>query len=175
MLEALITSKTRIKLILKFFMNPESSSYLRGLAEEFGESTNAIRVELNRFEKAGLLESEALGNKKMFKANVTHPLFMDLQQIVQKTFGIDKIVDQLVKELGDVEKAYLVGSFARGQNGKTVDIVLVGNDLNMDYLLKLIAKVEKLIGKKLRYLVLAVCEAEAHMRSIKEKVLIYNI
>ena len=54
MLDSLITSKTRVKL-LKFFMNPETRSYLRSLAEEFGESTNAVRVELNRLEKAGIL------------------------------------------------------------------------------------------------------------------------
>jgi NTP pyrophosphatase (non-canonical NTP hydrolase) len=46
-LDALITSKTRVKMLLKFFTNGTSSAYLRGLAEEFGESTNAIRHELN--------------------------------------------------------------------------------------------------------------------------------
>ena len=175
MLEALITSKTRIKLILKFFLNPESSSYLRGLAEEFGESSNAIRVELNRFEKAGLLVSKADGNKKMFKANSKHPLFHDLQHIVKKTFGIDKIVDQLVKKLGDVEKAYIVGSFARGQNGQTIDIILVGDDLNMEYLLELISKVEIMIEKKIRYLVLTIVEAESHLENLRDKILVYHI
>ena len=57
MLESLITSKTRTKLLLKFFLNPGTSAYLRGLAEEFGESTNGVRVELNRLSEAGLLES----------------------------------------------------------------------------------------------------------------------
>jgi DNA-binding GntR family transcriptional regulator len=58
MLDTLVTSKTRLKLILKFFLNPGSRAYLRGLAEEFGESSNAVRLELNRFEEAGLLESD---------------------------------------------------------------------------------------------------------------------
>ena len=53
MIEALISSKTRIKLLLKFFLNSKTTSYLRGLEAEFGESSNAIRIELNRFEKAG--------------------------------------------------------------------------------------------------------------------------
>ena len=48
MLDTLITSKTRIKLLMKFFMNPRTRAYLRELASEFGESTNSIRVELNR-------------------------------------------------------------------------------------------------------------------------------
>ena len=69
MLDTLITSKTRIKLLLKFFLNSNSSSYLRGLESEFGESSNAIRLELNKFEKAGLLTTTTNGNKKMFKAD----------------------------------------------------------------------------------------------------------
>ena len=53
MLNSIITSKTRIKLLLKFFLNSNTKSYLRNLEQEFGESTNAIRVELNRLEGAG--------------------------------------------------------------------------------------------------------------------------
>ena len=41
MIDSLISSKTRIKLLMKFFLNPGVTSYLRGLADEFGESTNA--------------------------------------------------------------------------------------------------------------------------------------
>ena len=51
MLDTLITSKTRIKLLLKFFLNAQTKSYLRSLEGEFGESTNAIRLELNKFEE----------------------------------------------------------------------------------------------------------------------------
>ncbi len=52
MIEALITSKTRIRLLVKFFLNPTMSAYLRELSEEFGESSNGIRVELNRMANA---------------------------------------------------------------------------------------------------------------------------
>lgn len=175
MLEALITSKTRIKLVLKFFLNPDSRSYLRGLAEEFGESSNAIRVELNRFEKAGLLKSESVGNKKMFTANTKHPLFNDLQRMVRKTMGIDKIVDQLVKKLGDVDEAYITGAFARGQNGQTIDVVLIGDKINKTFLIQLLDKAEKLIEKKIRYLVLNKKEAKEYLNNIKDKMLIWSI
>jgi hypothetical protein len=75
MIETLISSKMRIKLLLKFFLNSRSRSYLRGLETEFGDSTNAIRLELNRFEKAGMLKSYTEGNKKFFQANTDHPLY----------------------------------------------------------------------------------------------------
>ena len=57
MIETLISSKTRVKLLFKFFLNKETTAYLRGLENEMGESTNAIRIELNKFEKAGLLKA----------------------------------------------------------------------------------------------------------------------
>ena len=56
-LDTLITSRTRVKLLMKFFLNSRTTSYLRDLENEFDESTNAIRVELNRFEKAGYPDS----------------------------------------------------------------------------------------------------------------------
>ena len=59
MLESLITSKTRIKLLLKFFINPSTKAYLRELVKEFDASTNSIRLELNRLEESDLLISQS--------------------------------------------------------------------------------------------------------------------
>jgi len=174
MLDTLVTSKTRLKLILKFFLNPRSSAYLRELAEEFGESSNAVRLELNRFEQAGLLKSEAKGNKKLFRANVIHPLYKDINSIISKTIGIDKIVDEVVARLGQVEEAYVTGDFAVGKNGKTIDILLVGIDINKDFLHRLIDKTESLINRKIRYLILSPSEVGAHLSDEKGSMLIWR-
>lgn len=64
MLDALITSKTRKKLLLKFFLNSSSYAYLRNLEQELNESPNALRIELGKFEKANMLISTMDGNKK---------------------------------------------------------------------------------------------------------------
>ena len=84
MLESIITSQTRIKLLLKFFLNPKTTGYLRQLAAEFGESTNGIRVELNKLMEAKILSSETRGRNKYFRANVSHPLFEQWRQIQVK-------------------------------------------------------------------------------------------
>ena len=173
-LETLITSKTRLRIIQKFFLNPESSSYLRGLAEEFGESSNAIRVELNRFEQAGLLQSESKGNKKMFMANTDHPLYDEIHSIVRKTFGIDKIVEHVIERMGDVQEAYLTGDFADGVNGPSLDIVFVGSDIRTDYLVSLIGKAEKLIKKRIRYLVMKPEEAKGFLVSKQPNMLLWK-
>ena len=152
MLDTLITSKTRIKLLLKFFLNSNASSYLRNLEGEFRESTNGIRLELNKFEKAGLLQSHMSGNKKLYQANTSHPLFGDIHNILLKYIGFDQIIDTVIDKLGNVHKVYLVGSFARGVDSEVIDLLLVGDDINREYLARLTDKGEKLIKRKIRYL-----------------------
>jgi hypothetical protein len=150
MLDTLITSKTRVKLLLKFFLNSKTSSYLRNLESEFGESTNSIRLELNKFEDAGLLSTNMSGNKKLFKANTKHPMFSDIQNILMKYTGLDKIAEQVISKLGDIDAVYLVGELAKGLDSPIIDLVFVGN-INKTYLLNLTEKAEKLIHKKVRF------------------------
>jgi len=152
MIETLISSKTRIKLLLKFFLNSNTTSYLRGLEADFGESTNAIRLELNRLENAGMLTSFAQGNKKLFKANTAHPLFSEIHNILLKHIGLDQVIENVIERLGDVKKVYLAGSFAQGLDSMIIDLILIG-DIDIPYLVKLIEKAEKLINRKIRYLI----------------------
>jgi DNA-binding transcriptional ArsR family regulator len=149
MLDALISSQTRIKLLLKFFLNSETTAYLRGLESEFGESSNGIRLELNRLEEAGMLVSALEGNKKLYRANTEHPLFSELQALVRKHLGIDQIIAQIVDRLGNLEAVYLTGPFARGMNASEVELVLIG-EVDTAYLQELTAQAEALIKRKIR-------------------------
>ena len=158
MLESLITSKTRIKLLLKFFLNSTTKAYLRGLEAEFGESTNAIRLELNRFEQAGLLTSHSEGNRKFFTANSKHPLFADIQSLMRKHLGIDQLVEQVIEHLGEVKKVYLTGAFAHGQENSDIEILLVGEAIDIIYLETIIAKAGDLIHKNILYKLITVLQ-----------------
>lgn len=150
MIETLISSKTRVKLLLKFFLNSNTSSYLRSLESEFGESTNAIRLELNKFEKAGMLQTEFEGNKKIFKANTKHPLFKDINNIVFKYIGLDWIIEYLIGKLGNIEEIYLTGSIAKGLDSSTIELLVLG-DVNEAFLKELCIKLEKKLSKKIEY------------------------
>ncbi|MCF8367416.1 MAG: ArsR family transcriptional regulator [Bacteroidales bacterium] len=168
MLDTLITSKTRVKLLLKFFLNSNSRSYLRNLETEFGESTNSIRLELNKFEKAGLLQTELDGNKKYFRANTNHPLFNDIHNILLKQIGFDKIIERVLEKLGHLDKAYVTGDFAKGINNEIIDLIFVGDDIDVEYLIRLIDKTEKLIKRKIRYVVFGRDEFMTFAKSQKE-------
>jgi len=122
------------------------------LESEFGESSNAIRVELNRLEKAGMLESHLDGNKKMFQANIKHPLFKEVHNIVLKHIGLDRVVENVIERLGQVSKVFVVGDFAKGLDSQVIDLVFIGN-IDQKYLIQLIDKVEELIKRRIRYLI----------------------
>lgn len=154
MIESIITSKTRIKLLLKFFLNSQTTSYLRGLEAELGESSNSIRVELNRLESAGLLNSSTEGNKKLFFANTRHPLFTEINSILKKFIGIDQIVERVTSQIGDLQSAYITGDFAIGKNSPIIDLALIGEKLDKTYIDTLVEKAEEMIARKIKYLIL---------------------
>ncbi len=152
LLEALITSKTRVKLLLKFFLNSGKEDYLRNLEAEFGDNNNGIRQELNSLEAAGLLKARLVGNKKIFQSNTQHPLFEDLQHILFKTTGLDELITRVFKNLGELQMVYLTGELAQGNDAEIIDLVFVG-DINKAYLLNLIEKAEHYIKKKIRFII----------------------
>lgn len=154
MLSSLITSRTRVKLLLKFFLNSSNKSYLRNLEQEFGESSNAIRIELNRLEGADLLRSELSGNRKYFMANTSHPLFKDINNIVKNFVGIDKLIERVINQIGNLEAAYITGDFAKGIDSQIIDLVLVGQNMETGFIESLVSKAENFITRKIRYLIL---------------------
>ena len=149
MLEGLITSKTRIKMLLKFFTNSTSTAYLRGLAEEFDESTNSIRHELNNLSKAGYIISNENGRTIEYRANTTHPLFNEIKGIVHKYLGIDKIIENIARKLGDLKSAYIIGDYAKGKDSGTIELLLVG-DINKEYLKNLVTKAKSLVHRDIK-------------------------
>jgi hypothetical protein len=169
MLGDLITSKTRIKLLLKFFLNSSTQAHLRGLESEFGESTNAIRLELNRFEQAGLLVSREIGNRRVYTANTSYPLFPEIKNLLHKHLGIDQILEQVVEKLGSLNLVYLTGSFAHGTDGPVIDVLLVGDDIDTAYLDSLISKAKPLVQKNICYKLIDSLQFVANYKEMSQK------
>jgi len=147
MLDSLITSRTRLKLLLKFFINTKSAAHLRGLAKEMNESTNAVRLELNKLSRAGFLLSYGEGNTIKYKANEKHPLFPELNSVVRKYLGIDKIVENILNQIGEINYALITGDYADGKDSGVIHLVIVG-DVDMEKLNYWVTKTESIIKRK---------------------------
>ncbi|MDC3030103.1 ArsR family transcriptional regulator, partial [Flavobacteriales bacterium] len=115
---------------------------------EFGESTNGVRKELNKLKDAGYLVSNKEQNKVIYRANTKHPLYSVLQQLVKKHLRLDEMVETIVKRIGDVQKIILIGDYAKGIDSGLIEVLLIANDINMDYMNELEKKLKNKIGRK---------------------------
>ncbi|MDM1047930.1 winged helix-turn-helix domain-containing protein [Sphingobacterium hotanense] len=149
MLDSLITSKTRLKLLIKFFVSASNKGYLRGIAEEFNESTNAVRKELNQLTDAGYLNRNQENQRIYYRANTQHPLFDSLQNLVRKYLGIDKAIEHMLEKSGDIEQVCLLGDYAKGVDSGTIEVMVLGTAIDVEYLTQLGAKIETQLDKKI--------------------------
>ena len=168
MLGELITSKTRLRLLIKFFVSQANRGYLNGLATEMGESTNAIRKEFNHLHDAGYLQKEKSNNKIQYKANTKHPMFSVLQKVILKHLGLEDAVEIVLERMGDVEQIILIGDYAKGIDSGKIEIIILGQDLNTSYVRNLEEKIEKLIQRNIAFFLSA-----SHSLS-KDEIILFN-
>jgi DNA-binding Lrp family transcriptional regulator len=164
----LITSKTRIKILMRLFLNPKQNAYLRELADEFNASPSQVREELRHLNDAGFLASHKNGRQIQYQANQKHPLFHELQSMVQKALGMDRILESILERLGNLEEAYLIDDYAEGKDTGIIDLVLVG-DIDQENLIDLVRKTEHYIDRKIRTLVLSIDEWKNFQPSLSNK------
>ena len=170
MLGELITSKTRLRLLIKFFISQANRGYLNGLATEMGESTNSIRKELNHLQSAGYLDKIKVDNKVEYKANTKHPLYDVLRKVVLKHLGLEDVVDTVLERMGPVKDIILVGDYALGNDSGKIEVFLIGEQLNMDYIAQLEEKIEQLIKRKISfYLATKFLSDQPHIILFNEK------
>ena len=152
-LSSLIASKTRIKILMRLFLNPDQQAYLRELSDDFSVSPSQVSGELQQLSDAGLLNSSKSGRQINYRANTEHPLFPELHSMVKKALGMDQILESILARLGSLKQAYLIDDYAQGKDTGLVDLLLVG-DIDLESLQDLVKKTEKYIARKIRTLVL---------------------
>ena len=135
MLDSLISSKTRINLLVRFFLNLAKKSHLRGLASDFKESTNSIRLELNNLTKAGYLIKKKENNKVNYLANQKHPLFSILVNLIRKHIGIEQLVNNIVNAFDDLNAIYVLGDYAKGIDSGKI-IIYIDGKINDELFIK---------------------------------------
>lgn len=164
----LITSKTRIQILVRLFLNPNRRAYLRELASEFSASPSQVKEELAQLASYGLLTSEKSGRQIDYRANQSHPLFPELHSMVKKALGMDRILDSILTRLGNLELAFLLDDYAEGKDNGIVDLGLVG-DIDMHNLHDLTQKTERYLQRKIRTLVLSRDEFERMRAQLEQR------
>ena len=137
---------------------------MRGFADEFGESTNSVRIELGKLQEAGLIESFADGQKVIYRPNSKNPFYLELTKLVSKYLGFDQLVERVLSQLGDLQAAYVIGDYANGLDTGVIELALVG-DVDQAYAVNLAEKGEKELRRKVR---LAFLEDEVSLDNVSK-------
>ena len=137
---------------MKFFSRPGVRGHLRGLAEELGESTNSIRLELNKLEHAGLLKKEAEGQKNVYSVDEGNTFYSELVNLVSKYLGFDQIINDLIFKVGEIKGVYIVGDYARGIDGGLVEVIIVGKIRN-SAIAPIVKNIESKICRKIEVII----------------------
>jgi predicted nucleotidyltransferase len=158
--EQLFGSKTRVKLLSLFFNNPGRPFYVREITRKIDEQINSVRRELANLLSVGLVSSDGSNNRLYYEVDPKYEYYEQLRSIftsmpaksndpvVKETREEDKIIKRL-RSTGSITFAFLTGSFAR-ETRTNVDIFVVG-DVNKARLAKVVAEMEKEMGRELNY------------------------
>ena len=139
-------------MLIKFFVSAANNGYLNGLANEFNESTNSIRKELNNLSSAGYLLKSKENNRVVYNADTSHPMFSVLQKIVRQHLGLEDIVETVIERIGEVDKIALTGEYAKGIDSGNIEIIINGSKVNKEYLENIKPKIKKKIGREVSFL-----------------------
>jgi len=146
---------------------------LRSLEQEFEESSNGIRVELNKLEEANMLTAEMAGNKKVYSVNMQHPLYADINSLVRKYLGLDVLVEKVIEKLGDIDAVYLSGRLAKGLHSDRVELFVVGKP-DVISLAEIVKKGEDILAKKISYVIYKPSENWKDALAVNPNVLLWN-
>jgi predicted nucleotidyltransferase len=165
MLERLFTSKTRVKIITLFVLNPDREIHIREIMRLVQENVNAVRRELTNLEETGLLKSSRKGNMKQYILNKEMPLYEELASMVLKTEGVAKILKEHLNELGSIQTAFIYGSFAsnHAQLSSDIDVFIIGN-IKEKTLISTFHDLEKQLSREINYILLTPEEFSARKR-----------
>lgn len=151
MLTELVTSQTRVSLLIKFFLNKDIISYLRELERNLKESGNSIRVELSNLENLNLILSFTSGNKKYYRVNVNHEYFHDIRNLLLKELGFERIKNNLMENIDGLSEILVVGDYANGIQSHIIDLALLGEGMDKVAISERLAVIEFETKRKIRF------------------------
>jgi hypothetical protein len=153
----IITSKVKVKLLELFFSDVTEMYHVRGIVREVKEEINAVRICLEKFEKAGILKKEPRGNRVYYWPRTDYPFFNDLLSMVAKTTGLGAQIIENRRKVGNISFVMFSGRFVRRIKRKRdddIDILVVG-DIVLPELATLVRYEESKRSTEINYTVMS--------------------
>lgn len=129
MLEELFVSRVRVKILQLFITSPSQLFHVREIVRRVDEEINAVRRELARMEKFGMVSSEWRANRRLYVFRKDYVFYRELLGLVTKTTGLSGNIVKNKTKLGKIKLAFVSTRFVSGgQSGsEDVDVLIVGS------------------------------------------------
>lgn len=155
MLQNIIPSKTRRKVLDLFFHNPSESFYLRRVVREIDEEVNAVKRELDILEREKLLDKERRLNKVFYSLNRSYPLYDEFMRIFTKTDKLALLIHQNQSKIGKLKFIALSLKFSKRLAIKEDEIyLLLVGVVVVPEIASIISGIEKEFGREINYTVM---------------------
>lgn len=173
MLEDLITSKTRVKILSLFLQDINSMYHVREIVRRVDEEINAVRRELILLDKKGILTREKRGNRVYYSLDRSYPYLSDLVRLSAKEFGIGREIIKNRSKLGNIKYVMLSGKYVKSKSTQEdVDLLIVGLVV-LPELQQIIKEEEQAKKQEINYTVMS--EDEFNFRKSRRDPFIYSI
>jgi len=160
MLETILGSKLRSKVLGWLFTHPDERYFVRQLTSLLKEDSTNVSRELTRLEKAGVLVSTKEGKQKYYQANRESPVYNELHGLIVKTTGVaDVLRSALSSSAGRIRLAFIFGSVASGKEDRASDMdVMVVGEISFGDVVSLLSAAEERLGREVNSVVYPVTE-----------------
>lgn len=134
-----------------FITNPEQEYHLHEIGRILEKKPGVFQKALNALEREGILKSRVRGNQRLVSLNKQYPLLKEITKIMQKTFGIETMLRELVGSVDGIQRAYIFGSYVKDKmrSDSDIDVMIVGLKEAEDDILEGIEKIEKKIQREI--------------------------
>ncbi|MBU4343392.1 MAG: nucleotidyltransferase domain-containing protein [Candidatus Omnitrophica bacterium] len=165
MLDAIISSKTKRKLLTLLLTNPKSKFYVREISRHIQENINSVREELKKLSSIGLVSSEKEANLLYYKINTHCPLYKDLKNLIYKTEALGSYLKEVSSFPNDIQLAFVYGSTAYNQEWERSDIdLLVIGDIDGEKLHRHLIGLEEKIGREINTVHMSLAEFKTKIK-----------
>jgi DNA-binding transcriptional regulator YhcF (GntR family) len=157
-LEQLFESQAKVKLMRFFFRNQIDTFSLREILKMLRMNSNAVRREVKKLEKIGLIGIRKKQGRMVYSLNDNFDFLKELQELILKsTISSKSELINNVKKIGNI-KLLVLGGIFRNNQADGADILIVGDKINQRKSTTFLKDLEAEVGRELNCSVMSAKE-----------------
>lgn len=135
-----LRSEITKKILRYLYLHKQEELYVNELVRKLDVDKRNLVKKLHDLEDEGILKSQTIGNLRLYSINCAYPLYKEYEKIVQKTVGLEKEIERILRSVNGIHEAYIFGSYAQGkmERHSDVDLLVVGSHSSLSLQKKLI-------------------------------------